>query len=97
MFPFPASEEVAGFRKGRHPSTVKEARVPTDVIDMQMRAQHIVDVLGRKTGGGQISKIRPVLLMIARLVRALFVVARAGVYQDRGAWCLDDRTVERED
>ena len=64
---------------------------------MQMRAQHIVDVLGHKTGGGEIGEIGPVLPMIAQLVRALLVIARARVDQDGRARCPYNRAVKRED
>src|SRR5262249_26217441 len=62
-----------------------------------MRAQHIVDVLGRKTGGGEIGEIRPILPMIAQLVWPLLVIARAGVDQDGRPRRLYDCAVKRED
>jgi len=49
------------------------------MVGMQMRAQHIVDVLGCKARGGKVGEIGPILSMVALLVRALLVVARAGV------------------
>jgi len=64
---------------------------------MQMRAQHIVDVLGHKTGGDEIGEIGPVLPVIAQLVRALLVIARASVDQDGRARCPYNRAVKRED
>ena len=70
---------------------VEEPRVPTDVIGVQVCAQHIVDVLGHKTGGHEIGEIGPVLPVVAQLVRALLVIARAGVDQDGRARRLYDR------
>src|SRR6516164_5566586 len=62
-----------------------------------MRAQHIVDVLWDKTGGGEIGEIRPILPMVAQLVWPLLVIARAGVDQDGRPRSLYDGAVKRED
>ena len=56
VLPFLAGEQVAGVREGRYPPAVEEPCVPTYVIGVQMRAQNIVDVLGRKTGGGRLAR-----------------------------------------
>ena len=56
VLPFLAGEEVSGIRERRRPSAVDEARVPTDVIGMEMRTQHIVDVVGSETGGGRFAR-----------------------------------------
>src|SRR5262249_43801973 len=61
---------------------VEEPSVPTDVIGMQMRAQYIVDVVRRKAGGSKVGEIGPILSVIAWLLWALLVIARAGVDQD---------------
>jgi hypothetical protein len=97
VLPFPAGEQAAGVRERRHPSAADKSRVPTDVICVQTRAQNIVDVLGHKTGGTEIGEIGPVLPMIALLMRALLVIARAGVDQNGRARRLYDRAVKRED
>src|SRR5215831_291962 len=68
VLPFLARKEVASVREGRYPSAVEEPRVPTDVIGVQMRAQHIVDFFRRKTGGGEVREVGPVFSMIAQLV-----------------------------
>src|SRR5215469_8866832 len=75
VLPFLAGEEVPGIRERRRPSAVDEARVPTDVVGMEMRAQHIVDVFRSETGGGEVREIGPVFPIIAQLVRTLLVVA----------------------
>src|SRR5262249_35723763 len=36
---------VFGLWKGRHPAAVAQHRVPAGMIDVQMRAEHVVDVL----------------------------------------------------
>src|SRR5215472_12044164 len=97
VLPFLARKEVAGVREGRYPSAVEEPRVPTDVIGVQMRAQHIVDMLLRKAGGGEIGEIRPILPVISQLVRALLVIARASVDQNGRPRRLYDCAVKRED
>ena len=61
VLPFLPGEQVAGVREGRHPSAVEKPRVPTDVIGVQMCAQHVVDVLRRKARGGEIGEVGPVL------------------------------------
>ena len=97
--PIPGGRTGSG-RSGRSgPIGHDKSCVPTDVIGMQMRAQHIVDVLGHKTGGeiGEIGEIGPVLPVIAQLVRALLVIARASVDQDGRARCPYNRAVKRED
>ncbi len=43
--------QVAGAREGRHPALADERRVPADVVDVQVRAQHGIDRVGRETGG----------------------------------------------
>ena len=41
-----ARHHVLGVGEGRHPLAVLEPRVPADVVDMQVRAHHEVDLLG---------------------------------------------------
>src|SRR6516164_6853992 len=66
VFPFLPCKKIVSIGKRRHPSTIDEPRVPADMIGVEMRAQHIVDVLRRKAGGGKVSKIGPILSMVAR-------------------------------
>src|SRR5579872_3033624 len=47
---FALAEQIARLFEGRDPSSGNKARVPADVIDVQMRAKHGVDALRRKTG-----------------------------------------------
>ena len=53
IIPFALRDQVARVRKRRHPAAVFQPRVPADMIDMQVRAQHDVDVLGRDAGRAQ--------------------------------------------
>src|SRR5262245_17769383 len=82
VLPFLPRKQIAGIGERRHPPPVEEPSVPTDVIGMQMRAQYIVDVFGRKACGSKVGEIGPILSVIAWLLWALLVIARAGVDQD---------------
>src|ERR1700693_5646872 len=42
---FVLAEHVARVGKSRHPAAALQPRVPSDVIDVQMRAHHEIDVL----------------------------------------------------
>jgi hypothetical protein len=51
---FALVENIFGFRKCRHPAAIALHRVPAAMVDVQMRAEHIIDVFetqarGRKT------------------------------------------------
>src|SRR4051812_11245479 len=43
---FGLAEQITRIGEGRHPFAAGEFRVPADVVDMQMRAQHCVDAVG---------------------------------------------------
>ncbi len=81
---FGLAEDVARLGKGRNPAAAFEPRIPADVIDMQMRAHHEIDVLDRKARGLQRAHIGVVGLLIPfRTLRPRLVVADATVDQDR--------------
>jgi hypothetical protein len=44
MSPFLPREQIAGIGKGRDPGVAFDPRVPADMVEMHMRAQHHVDV-----------------------------------------------------
>ena len=46
---FGLAEHIAGVGEGRHPFAVDQFGVPADMVDMQMRAQHGVDAVGRQS------------------------------------------------
>ena len=76
-------EQVLGLREGRHPAAVVEPGVPADMIDVQVRAHDVVDVVHAEPGGGEV-----LLVAVARHHvpdrpgRTRLVVADAGVDQD---------------
>jgi hypothetical protein len=59
-----------------------ETGVPADMIDMQMRAQHSVDAVWRKTRRGQPVQERILAVVPGRHIAALLVVAKPGVDND---------------
>jgi hypothetical protein len=91
MVVFAPRHDVAVIRKGRHRAAVVEPRVPTDVVPVEMGAQHIIDSLG------EVGKIMAAQPMELRPLWSLFVVAEAGIDQDRVLRSLDDEAVERKD
>ncbi len=42
----PPPEQIARPGESRHPAPVLQPRIPADVIEVQMRAHHDVDVFG---------------------------------------------------
>ena len=89
-------EEIARVGKGRHPAAILELGVPAHVIDMQVRAHHEVDRLGRTAASLQAIEERRVELVPGRVV-ALLVVAEAGIDQDGVAAGLHDPGVHGAD
>ena len=83
------AEHIARVRKRRHPAAVVEPRVPADMVDMQMRAHHHVDLLRPHAGRGEALEIGRVELVPDRPLRARLVVADAGVDQDSSPADLD--------
>ncbi|GCC48700.1 hypothetical protein chiPu_0032795, partial [Chiloscyllium punctatum] len=74
-------EDVFRVREGRHPASVAQRGVPAGVVDMQMGAEHVVDLLIGDAEREQL--VAPALL--ARKVerrRVPLVLAGAGVDQD---------------
>ncbi len=83
--------------KGRHPAAVVEAGIPADMIAVQMRAHHIVDVVYREARSAQ-----PLLEAVAvhhvpeRPRRPRLVIADAGIDQDVVVRRLDHKTLDTE-
>jgi hypothetical protein len=90
------AEQVLGVGKRRHPAAVLELGVPADMVDMQVRAHHEIDGLGRAAAGAQPVEERRVELVPAGIV-PLLVVAEAGVDQDGVAAGLHDPGMDRPD
>ena len=93
-----SGEDVARLRKGRHPASVFQPGVPSDMIDMQMRAHHEIDVADRKAGGLQRPHIGVVGLHVPfRAQRPRLVVADAAIDQDGVMRRLHDVGLETQD
>jgi hypothetical protein len=78
-----SDEQIPGVGEGRNPAPVDQHRVPPDVVGVQVRAHHPVDRLARESGRRQVGQEGSAALVPARHVRAVLVVADAGVHQDR--------------
>src|SRR6266481_7032941 len=76
---FYSADQVARVRKGRDPPAVDQHRVPADVIDVEMRADHRVDRLARIAGGGEIREEARLELVPGRYPPVLLVVAETGI------------------
>src|SRR5271170_3400862 len=84
LFPcsvFALVEYVFGLREGRHPSAVSQHRVPAAMVNVQVRAEHVVDVLEPQTSRPE--AVEPGLLWEVHRRRIALVLAGAGVDQDR--------------
>ena len=90
-------EQVARLREGRDPAAVLQPRVPPDMVAVQMRAHHEVDVLDPEPG--RLERLHPVgvvLLVPGRPQREVLVVADAGIDQDVVVRRLDDIGLEAQ-
>ena len=85
---FAPRHDVAGIGEGRHPPAVVEARVPADVVPMEMGARRIsINSLRADPGRGQVGKIIAAQPMELRPGRSLPIVAEAGYLSGScGAW-----------
>ena len=88
--------DVARIGKGRDPAAVFEPGVPADMIPVQMRAHHVIDILDTDAGAGEIGEKGAPQPMKLRPRRTLLVVAEAGIDQDRVMPGLDDEAVKAE-
>lgn len=66
------------------------------MVDMQVRAQHGVDVLAQKAGFGKVGK-KVSLSHVPVLHCARLVVADAGIHHDRAPLRLDHERMDRAD
>src|SRR6516164_10096187 len=75
--------DVFSLRESRYPATVLEPRVPAHMVDVQMRAHHVVDVVYRDAGGRE-AFLEAVALehVPERPRRTRLVVADARIDQD---------------
>ena len=93
VIPLPAAQQVARVGESRHPAPIFQHRVPSDMIDVQMRADYAVDRLARVAGLFQVRQERPMLQIPAREFARL-VVADAGIDQNPQAARLHHHAVE---
>src|SRR5271156_1425679 len=91
--PLGAANQVACVRKRRHPLAVLERRVPSDVIDVQMRADNAIDLVGAVSRFFQIAQKRQ-LEVAPHRVRSDLVVADAGIDDDAFSLRLDDQGMD---
>jgi hypothetical protein len=96
IVPFPLRNQVTCVGKGRHPLAIIQPSIPADVIDVQMRAQDHVDVLGRRAERSQSLEPRPAAAVKVR-AGTLLVVAAAGVDQDGEAVLPNQEALDGDD
>src|SRR5262245_6055649 len=88
------AEEIARVRESGQPLAVDQPGVPAHVVDVQVRAQHGIDRLGRKTGRRQIVKEAALPIIPSRYTALLFVIAETGVDDDPPPRRFDDKGVD---
>ena len=89
-------KDIARIGEGRHPFAVLLPRIPADMVVMQVRAHHHVDLFRPRAGGGQPFEIRLVEHVPERPARLDLVVAAAAVDQDFLAADLQQPAMHRE-
>ena len=91
-------EHIAGVGEGRHPSSVFQPRIPADVVDMQVRAHHEVDVCDREARSRERAHIAVVRVHVPlRTIRPRLVVTDATIDQHSMMWRLHDVGLEAQD
>jgi hypothetical protein len=80
---------MAGAGKRRDPAAALEPRVPPDVVDVEMRAQHEIDRLRGEPGRCEIVEERRLHHVERRAAAAVLVVADAGIDDHPQAGRLD--------
>jgi hypothetical protein len=80
---FTLGEHILGLREGGNPAAILQARVPSHVIDVQMRAHDVVDVIQGEAGGRQALFIAVAVQHVPhRALRSRLVIADAGIDHD---------------
>src|ERR1700733_9677364 len=85
---------MSGTRKRRHPFAIDQTRIPPDMIDMKMGAQHRIDRLRREAGVGKIGQERPIAVVPVRNPPPLLIVAQTGVDNDAPIRRFHDEAVD---
>src|SRR5262249_19613673 len=81
---FALVKDVFRLWKGRYPAAIAQHGIPAAVIDVQMRAEHVVDALERQPRGAE--AIEPRLLGEVHGRRMSLILAGAGIDQDGALW-----------
>src|SRR5215831_5035460 len=89
-------DDVAGIRKCRHPAAVTQLCIPADVIVMEMRTHHVVDVLRPRASGGEAFEVGCIEHVPERPRRPRPVVAAAAVDENALAADLQQPAVHAE-
>jgi hypothetical protein len=89
--------DVLGIRKCRDPAAIDQARVPADMVPVQVRAHNVIDFFRLHPEPRQIVDERGAHAVELRPARAFLVVADAGVDQDRVPAGAHDEAVKAED
>ncbi len=95
MVPFLLTEVVARLRKRRHPFAIHQARIPADMVEVQVSAQHPGDRGRRKPGGREVLEKRR-LQVAEHVVFTLPVGTDTGVDHDVAAARAQHERLERE-
>ena len=90
-------KDIARVGEGRNPFPVLQLCIPADMVPMEMRAHHIVDLLGLDSDPGEIRDERGTYAVELRPRRPLLVVAEASIDQDRVPPGAHDEAVKAED
>jgi hypothetical protein len=89
--------DIGRVGKGWHPSPVFQARVPADVIGMQMRAHHIIDVVYSQASSRQtFFETIAVQHIPERARRSRLVVADTGIDENVVVGRLDYEALDAE-
>src|SRR5262249_46548148 len=92
------ADQVARVGEGRDPAAVEQARIPADVIDVQVGAEHEVDRLRPDAGLREtFEEPAPVAAGKVRNEGPLLALTDAGIDQDRSARCMEHEGLDGED
>src|SRR4051794_32806588 len=90
-------EHVFRIRECRNPAAVAELRVPPTMVDVQMGATDVIDLLRRDASLGKSREKGQILLMKSRQRWPILVVPAAAVNQDHVPWRLQNPGVDTGD
>ena len=91
------AHEIARIGKRRHPAAGDQARVPADVVGVEMGAEHDIDILGRAAGRSKMGDVMATGALVPvwpRRSRLMF--ADTGIDQDRLAAKADQMALDRK-